>query len=73
MENYNGISTKAYRGPLSATITPVFQWYVVLANTLRNRHLTSPQLAASVNSTRKTPVSTSTVKRRLRDAGLLGR
>ena len=33
----------------------------------------SPQLAASLNSTRKTPVSTSTVKRRLRDAGLLGR
>ena len=30
-------------------------------------------LAASLNSTRKTPVSTSTVKRRLRDAGLLGR
>ena len=32
-----------------------------------------PQLAASLNSTRKTPVSTSTVKRRLRDAGFLGR
>ena len=28
----NGISTEAYRGPLSATITPVFQWHVVLAN-----------------------------------------
>ena len=27
-----GISTYAYRGPLSATITPVFQWHVVLAN-----------------------------------------
>ena len=40
---------------------------------MRNRCLTSPQLAASLNSTRKTPVSTSTVKRRLRDAGLLGR
>jgi hypothetical protein len=40
---------------------------------LRNRHLTSPQLAASLNTTRKTPVSTSTVKRQLQDAGLLGR
>jgi transposase len=30
---------------------------------LRNRHLTSPQLAASLNS--KTPVSMSTMKRRL--------
>ena len=39
----------------------------------RNRRLTSYQLATSLNSTRKTPVSTSTVKRRLRDAGLLGR
>jgi hypothetical protein len=40
---------------------------------LRNRRLTSPQLAALLNSTHKTPVSTSTVKRHLRDAGLLGR
>jgi hypothetical protein len=30
------------------------------------------QLPASLNSTHKTQVSTSTVKRRLRDAGLLG-
>jgi hypothetical protein len=30
-------------------------------------------MAASLNSTHKTPVSTSTVKRRLRDAGLLDR
>ena len=36
-------------------------------------HLTGPQLATSLNGTRKTPVSTSTVKRRLREAGLLGR
>uniref|UniRef100_A0A4W5RYJ5 Malic enzyme n=1 Tax=Hucho hucho TaxID=62062 RepID=A0A4W5RYJ5_9TELE len=42
-------------------------------SSLRNRRLTSPQLAASLNSTRKTLFSTSTVKRRLRDAGLLGR
>ena len=37
-------------------------------SSLRNRCLTSTQLAASLNSTRKTPVSTSTMKRRLRDA-----
>ena len=42
----------------------------IRVSSLRNRHLTSPQLAASLNSTRKTRVSTSTVKRRLRDAGL---
>jgi hypothetical protein len=30
-------------------------------------------VAASLNITRKTPVSTSTVKRQFRDAGLLGR
>ena len=45
----------------------------IRVSSLRNRRLTSPQLAASLNSTRKTPVSTSTVKRRLWDAGLLGR
>ena len=44
----------------------------IRVSSLRNRCLTSPQLAASLNSTRKTPVSTSTVKRRLWDAGLLG-
>jgi transposase len=45
----------------------------IRVSSLRNRRLTSPQLAASLNSIRKTPVSTSTVKRRLRDADLLGR
>uniref|UniRef100_A0A8C7M1P0 EPS8 signaling adaptor L2 n=1 Tax=Oncorhynchus kisutch TaxID=8019 RepID=A0A8C7M1P0_ONCKI len=45
----------------------------IRVSSLRNRHLISPQLAASLNSTHKTPVSTSRVKRRLRDAGLLGR
>uniref|UniRef100_A0AAZ3P6S1 Laminin subunit alpha-5 n=1 Tax=Oncorhynchus tshawytscha TaxID=74940 RepID=A0AAZ3P6S1_ONCTS len=45
----------------------------IRVSSLRNSRLTSPQLAASLNSTRKMPVSTSTVKRRLRDAGLLGR
>ena len=45
----------------------------IRVSSLRNRRLTCPQLAASLNNTRKTPVSMSTVKRRLRDAGLLGR
>ena len=45
----------------------------IRVSSLRNRCLTSPQLAASLNSTCKTEVSTSTVKRQLRDAGLLGR
>ena len=45
----------------------------IRVSSLRNRCLTSPQLAASLNGTRKTPVSMSTVKRRLWDAGLLGR
>ena len=43
----------------------------IRVSSLRNRHLTSPQLAASGNSTYKTPVSKSTVKRRLQDAGIL--
>jgi transposase len=42
----------------------------IRVSSLRSKHLTSPQLAASLNSTRKTPVSTSTVKRRLREAEL---
>uniref|UniRef100_A0A674AM44 Transposase Tc1-like domain-containing protein n=1 Tax=Salmo trutta TaxID=8032 RepID=A0A674AM44_SALTR len=44
----------------------ILQW------TLCDKYI-CPQLAASLNSPCKTPVSTSTVKRRLRDAGLLGR
>ena len=44
----------------------------IRVSSLRNRRLTSPQLAASFNITRKT-VSMSTMQRRLRDAGLLGR
>ena len=43
----------------------------ISVSSLRNRCLTSPQLAASLNSTPKTPVSTSTVKRRQRGAGRL--
>ena len=35
----------------------------ITVSSLRNRCLTGPQLAASLNGTRKTPVSTSTVKR----------
>ena len=42
----------------------------IRVSSLRNRRLTSPQLAASLNSTRETPVSTSTVTSRLREAGL---
>ena len=45
----------------------------IRVSSLRNRRLTGPELVASLNGTRKMPVSTSTVKRRLRDAGLLGR
>jgi hypothetical protein len=45
----------------------------IRVSSLRNRRLTSPQLGASLNSAHKTPVSMSTVKRRLWDAGLLGR
>ena len=45
----------------------------IRVSSVRNRRLTSPQLAASLNSTCKTPASTSTVKRQLRDAGLLDR
>ena len=45
----------------------------IRVSSLRIRRLTSPQLSASLNSTRKTPVSTSTVKMRHRDANLLGR
>jgi transposase len=45
----------------------------IRVSSLKNGRLRSPQPAASLNSTRKTPVSTSTVKRRLQDAGLLGR
>uniref|UniRef100_A0AAZ3PN74 GOLD domain-containing protein n=1 Tax=Oncorhynchus tshawytscha TaxID=74940 RepID=A0AAZ3PN74_ONCTS len=44
-----------------------------LVSSLRNGCITSPQLVTSLNNTCKTPVSTSTVKRLLRDAGLLGR
>jgi transposase len=40
----------------------------IRVSSLRNRHLPSPQLADSLNSNRKTPVSTSTVKWRLQDA-----
>ena len=45
----------------------------IRVSSLRNGRLTGPQLAASLNGTRKTPVSTSTMKRRLWDAGPLGR
>jgi transposase len=44
----------------------------IRVSSLRNRCLTGPQVAASLNSTCKTPVSISTVKRRLQDTGLPG-
>ena len=45
----------------------------IRVSSLRSRRLTSPQLAASLTSTGKTPVSTSTVKKQPWDAGHLGR
>ena len=45
----------------------------IRVSSLRNRPLASPQLAASLHSSCKTPNSTSTVKRRLWHDGLLGR
>lgn len=39
----------------------------------RDRRLTGPEIAAQINLSRDLPVSTSTVKRRLREAGLFGR
>lgn len=42
-------------------------------SSLRNRLLTDAQLAASMNSTHQTPVSSATLKRRLGGAGLLRR
>lgn len=39
----------------------------------RNRRLTAPELAASLNQTREKPVSTNTVRRRLRTARVVGR
>lgn len=38
----------------------------------RNRRLTAPQITAALNDTRETPISTTTVKRRLLSAGLRG-
>lgn len=45
----------------------------IRVSSLRTRHLTGPQLASLLNTTSKTPVSSSTVKRWFQDAGLLGR
>src|SRR4029434_1796455 len=42
----------------------------IRVSSFRNRRLTGPQMAASLNGTCKTPVSTSTV-RRLWDSGLM--
>ena len=45
----------------------------IRVTSLRNRRLTAPEIQAQLNATRSTDVSTSTVQRRLRDAGLKGR
>ena len=75
-----------WRFPTTACATPFREQYKQAMNrtereasvlnwvsSLTNRRLTGPQLAASLNSTRKTSVSTSTLKRWLWDAGPLGR
>ena len=49
------------------------KWTSIRVSSVRNRSRASPQLAASLNSTCKTPASTSTMKRQLRAAGHLGR
>ena len=46
--------------------------YIVI-NSLRNRRHTAPEIAADFNVHHKTKISTTTVKRRLLDAGLRGR
>ena len=45
----------------------------IRVSSLINRCLTAPEIAASLNSTRQTPVCTDTVRRRLRSVGLMGR
>lgn len=47
--------------------------HLMIITSKRNRHLTAPEIAAHVNSSRPNPVSVSTVKRRLVTAGLNGR
>ena len=64
--------TRIERGVGAPRCTNEQQDKNIRVSSLRNRCPASPQLAASLNSTCKTPVSTS-VKRRLREAGLRGR
>nr|XP_032528103.1 uncharacterized protein LOC116778268 [Danaus plexippus plexippus] len=45
----------------------------IVVTSKRNRRLTAPEIRAEVNKSRSTPVSLTTVKRRLRDANLFGR
>lgn len=45
----------------------------IVVTSKRNRRLTAPEIRAEVNKSRSTPVSLTTVKRRLRDAKLFGR
>ncbi|MBN3281274.1 BIG1 protein, partial [Polyodon spathula] len=46
---------------------------LIRVTSLRNRRLTAPEIKAQLNASRSTDVSTSTVQRRLREAGLTGR
>lgn len=46
---------------------------LIVVTSKRNRLLTAPQIREQMNSSRSKPVSVTTVKRRLRDAGLFGR
>ena len=71
MAHFQQLSLQCSNGTMCLLI-PSEDKYIRVSS-LRNRPLTGPQLAASLTSTRKMPVSTSTVKRRLWDAGLQGR
>ena len=69
---YYSLHRTAQTGPNQNRMTTTEQeGKYIRVSSLRNRRLTSPQLAASLNGTLKKRVSTSTVKRWLRDAGLV--
>ena len=54
------------------TTSPAEDKYIRVSS-LRNRCLTCPQITADLNNTREMPVCSSTVRRRLCGAGLMGR
>ena len=53
-------------------ITTSAEYSNIILTSKRNRRLTAPEITAQVNKSRDKPVSVSTVKRRLNDAGLKG-